>query len=424
MIEIADVALAGPRADELIGGHIDRPHAGDRVEAQAIEVAGWALGRERPAVAVELWCEGRLARRAPLNRPRPDLAQAFSDAPGAGAAGFRTTVSAFGRDPSMEIEVRAVLADQRRVPLARILGRRRWREGPEAGAPLVSVVIPCYGQAHYLTEAIESALAQTYPQVEVVVVDDGSRDNTSAVAGAYPGVRVVRQENAGLAAARNAGLRVTDGEFLVFLDADDRLLPHAVETGLAELAKDTRAAFAAGHYRHIDANGEAAPGPRLERVESDPYAALLRVNWTGMPATCVFRREPLVAAGGFDRGVGGAEDYDACLRLAGRHPAASHDVVVAEYRRHGRSMTGDPARMLRAVMRAHAREARTPAGRRCRSSVLAGRRFWRTYYGDPLGQAVRTAAREHRWADALRGAAVLGRHHPAGLLRLPLGTRT
>ena len=93
-----------------------------------------------------------------------------------------------------------------------------------AEAALVSVVIPCYNQAHFLGEAIESVLAQTYPHLEIVVVDDGSTDNTGEVAARYPGVRYVRQENQGLAAARNTGLRHSSGDYLVFLDADDRLL--------------------------------------------------------------------------------------------------------------------------------------------------------------------------------------------------------
>src|ERR687897_2148299 len=75
------------------------------------------------------------------------------------------------------------------------------------GAALVSVVIPCYNQAHFLGEAIESVLAQDYPHFEIVVVDDGSTDNTSEVASGYAGVRGIRQENRGLAEARNTGIR-------------------------------------------------------------------------------------------------------------------------------------------------------------------------------------------------------------------------
>ncbi len=92
---------------------------------------------------------------------------------------------------------------------------------------LVSVVIPCYKQAHFLPEAIKSVLAQTYSGVEAIVVDDGSPDNTSEVACRHRDVRCIRQQNQGLSGARNTGLRESRGSFVMFLDADDRLLRNA-----------------------------------------------------------------------------------------------------------------------------------------------------------------------------------------------------
>ncbi|PYL19270.1 MAG: hypothetical protein DMF41_10205, partial [Verrucomicrobia bacterium] len=142
-------------------------------------------------------------------------------------------MTVLGLTPEIEFLVQAVLKDQNRVPLGVIRARRSWRRDTfDTNPPLVSVVIPCYDQAHFLSEAIESVLAQTYPHFELVVVDDGSNDNTAAVVNRYPGIRYFRQENQGLAAARNAGLRQTMGEYLVFLDSDDRLLPSALEAGL------------------------------------------------------------------------------------------------------------------------------------------------------------------------------------------------
>ena len=94
--------------------------------------------------------------------------------------------------------------------------RNDTRHSPQerhAEAGLVSVVIPCYNQAHFLGEAIESVLSQTYPRHEIVVVDDGSTDDTAEVACRYPEVRLIRQENGGLSAARNAGLSQSIGNF-------------------------------------------------------------------------------------------------------------------------------------------------------------------------------------------------------------------
>src|SRR5829696_2931566 len=122
-------------------------------------------------------------------------------------------------------------------------GSREPRGKRQAGAPLVSVVVPCYNQARFLGEAIESVLAQSHPLFEVVVVDDGSTDDTSEVAARYPGVRLVRQENRGLSGARNAGLARSRGEYVVFLDADDRLLPGALEAGVERLGANPQCAF-------------------------------------------------------------------------------------------------------------------------------------------------------------------------------------
>src|SRR5215218_6482487 len=119
------------------------------------------------------------------------------------------------------------------------------RPGREGG--LVSVVIPCYNQAHFLDEAIESVLSQSYTNFEVIVVDDGSEDETARVASGYaledPRVCLIRQQNRGLAEAR--------GEYVVFLDSDDRLLGDALAVGVRELESHPRCAFVSGHYRPI-----------------------------------------------------------------------------------------------------------------------------------------------------------------------------
>src|SRR5262245_1301539 len=98
--------------------------------------------------------------------------------------------------------------------------------------PVVSVVIPCYNQARYLGEAIASARRQTHPDIEIIVVDDGSTDDTVQVAQGYDGVRVVSQPNKGQGAARNKGLEQATGAYIVFLDSDDRLLLRAFEIAI------------------------------------------------------------------------------------------------------------------------------------------------------------------------------------------------
>ena len=247
--------------------------------------------------------------------------------------------------------LRVVLADQQRVPFALLRVEHRWREDAyHAAAPLVSVVIPCYDQARYLPDAIESVLAQSYPHLELVVVDDGSPDNTAEVAARYPGVQVVRQENAGLSGARNTGLRHTNGAYLIFLDADDRLLPEAVADGLAAFATHPEAAFVAGRHWVLGLTGRGLAPP--VEFGGDAYAALLRRNIVGMHATVMYQRIALQTVGEFDETLDACEDYDLLLRIARRLPVAAHDAVVAEYRSHPAAMSQD-------------RAAHAPDGARC-----------------------------------------------------------
>src|SRR6266478_7138747 len=150
---------------------------------------------------------------------------------------------------------------------------------------LVSVIIPCYNQAHFLHEAIDSVLAQTYSNREILVVDDGSSDATAAVARSYPHVRYVYQENAGPSAARNTGLKQTCGEYLVFLDADDRLLPEALEVGVDSLHQHPECAFASGFCRLIVADGSLLGKPEQLSVARDHYLEFLRANYIWCPGS-------------------------------------------------------------------------------------------------------------------------------------------
>ena len=137
--------------------------------------------------------------------------------------------------------------------------------------PLVSVIITSYNQARFLSDAIESVLTQTYSQFEIVVVDDGSTDNASEVVARYPAVRYIRQDNQGLSAARNTGLHESNGAYLVFLDADDRLLPVALETGVDCLQAHPECGFVSGHYSLIASDGSLMRRRQPHCVERNHY---------------------------------------------------------------------------------------------------------------------------------------------------------
>ena len=125
--------------------------------------------------------------------------------------------------------------------------------------PTVSVVIPCFNQGHFLSEALESVLAQTRPADEVVVVDDGSTDNTSAVVRRFPSIRCIRQPNRGLASARNTGLRHTSCDYLVFLDADDACGAMRSRLAFASSTRIPTCAMVWGQCVRIDEHGRQLP---------------------------------------------------------------------------------------------------------------------------------------------------------------------
>lgn len=177
--------------------------------------------------------------------------------------------------------------------------------------PRVSVVVPCYNQGAFLAEALASVRAQTWPHVECVVVDDGSTDAVTLAAldaARRDGVRVLSQPNAGLAAARNAGIRATDAPYVVPLDADDAIEPGFVEALLGPLDSDASLGFAYGHVRFF---GAAQGG-----WECPPYdpRRLLYENLT--VATALLRRRAFEEAGGYREDmVYGYEDWDLWLAM-------------------------------------------------------------------------------------------------------------
>ena len=248
----------------------------------------------------------------------------------------------------------------------------------------VSVIIPCHNHAMFLGEAIETVLVQTHPKLEVMVVDDGSTDQSREVASAYPAVRCISQERRGLAGARNTGLCHTSGIFVVFLDADDRLLPHALEVGLAHFRRTGNCAFVYGAYRYISADGRRL-GEVILPAPDDIYTALLRRNFIAMHAAAMFRRTALIEVGGYDESLPACEDYDLYLRLSRRFRAAGHQQLVAEYRLHGANMSSDPALMLQTSLAVLNRQrpfiAHDP---KRRQAYKAGLRFWQKYYGTAL----------------------------------------
>ncbi len=177
---------------------------------------------------------------------------------------------------------------------------RNQQAEPGEPNPLVSVVIPCYNQAEYLGEAIESVLEQIYSRVEVIVVDDGSTDESAGIARRYSGVKCVQQENRGVAEACNTGLRHSGGEFVMFLGGDDRLTRDAVQTHLNCFGRHAEAGFVAGDIDLIASDGSYYGSPRSPLGQGDQYHQLLEVNHVANTIAVMFRRIVFDQVGYFD----------------------------------------------------------------------------------------------------------------------------
>jgi len=153
-------------------------------------------------------------------------------------------------------------------------------------------------------DALRSILFQTYSHHEILVIDDGSTDDTREVAARFHKVKYFYQENRGLASARNAGIRESKGDLLVFLDADDLLSPSALQIGVGELMAHPECAFVSGDHRRVAADLTPLFKFRARPIERDHYLAFLRGNYIGMHATVMYRRKPIEEAGGFQREPG------------------------------------------------------------------------------------------------------------------------
>jgi len=215
--------------------------------------------------------------------------------------------------------------------------------------PTITIAIACYNQGHYLPDAIDSILAQTRPADAIILVDDGSDDDTPAIAARHPALLYYRQANAGLSAARNAGLAFATTSHILFLDADDLLHPTVVERALAAVVARPDIAFAYGGYRDVTA--ERRPiGEHAATSHADAFLAMLHDNFIGMHGTVLYDTATLRAVGGFDTSLASCEDWDVYLKLTRHYPIAAYPGIGADYRRHRAGMSVNTGRMI-AMMR-------------------------------------------------------------------------
>ncbi|MGO9273601.1 MAG: glycosyltransferase family 2 protein [Terriglobia bacterium] len=217
----------------------------------------------------------------------------------------------------------------------------------ESSNPKVSVVIPAYNAARWIAGTLDSVLAQTFRNFEVIVVDDGSSDETPQVVAGYGSrVRYLRKENGGAASARNVGIHASGGPYIAFLDADDLWLPEKLQLQMDLFSRHPDLAWVYSDAMVFD--GEA--GQELHKYTisdvtklctGDVLRALLLFNFIASP-TPVIRRDVFDAVGYFNEAslMRGLEDWDMWLRIAAKYQVRSVDRPLARYRLHATSTTG------------------------------------------------------------------------------------
>lgn len=261
---------------------------------------------------------------------------------------------------------------------------------------VVSVVVPCYNASTWIAGALGSVLSQDWPQLEVIVVDDGSTDQSAdLVKDQFPSVRVIRQPNAGVAAARNTGIAAATGQWVAFIDADDWWLPGKLRAQMNLLSDRPDARMACTAWQGWPSE-DAEPSPAL--------LELLRQakTWTGSTASgwiypdlltgcCVWtstvlaRTDFLRHLGGFDTGLKVGEDYDLWLRASRQTPILRVQRPMALYRLHPHSLTKQtPSRNYEAEVVGRALRQwgyASPDGRRAHAGEVARSlaRTWHTY---------------------------------------------
>ncbi len=221
-------------------------------------------------------------------------------------------------------------------------------------SPRFSVVIPAYNQARYLADAVAGALAQTHPAHEVIVVDDGSTDDTAEVARGFGDrVHYHHQENRGLARARNAGIARARGDLVAFLDSDDTWSAEHLARLEQLVRRDPTAFFYHTSARCVDAAGRDLPqlAGQPPPAGLNPRLCMLRANHI-VPSTVAVWRDKLVATGAFatdDPAVHGCEDWDLWIRLTRDGRFLASGAVTVGYRLHGSSLSADVEHMQSAA---------------------------------------------------------------------------
>ncbi len=236
---------------------------------------------------------------------------------------------------------------------------------PQQVTPLISIIMPAYNAANYIGQAIESVLAQTYSNWELLVVDDDSTDETGAIVQSYIDSRIqyIRVERIGSpSGVRNVGLKASQGELISFLDADDLYYPNALDMLSKALINDPERTAVFGFPNHIDEHGNSLPNPiSLRKNQGENYSLpsnykkswkeIVAGNVICLLAALMLRRSTLERVGLFNEKLYGPEDFEFYLKIYLDNFEGFHclPAYIYEYRIHSASLTKTPENMTRVL---------------------------------------------------------------------------
>ena len=227
-------------------------------------------------------------------------------------------------------------------------------------SPLVSVIIPAYNAEKYIERTIHSVLLQNYENIEIIVIDDGSTDNTATVvkklANEDKRLHYVHQQNGGVSSARNHGYKLSKGEYLAFLDADDIWLPNNVSKKLAHLQDNPDVGLVHSDAMVIDENDNS-----LNETKKGKSGWILDdlLLWNGTcipaPSSILVKREVVDSVGGFDTSLSTAADQEFFFRVAAKYKIGRVEEVTWQYRMHSQNMHSNIALMERDTLLSYQR---------------------------------------------------------------------
>ncbi|MEM1050688.1 MAG: glycosyltransferase [Pseudomonadota bacterium] len=251
----------------------------------------------------------------------------------------------------------------------------------------VSVIIPAYNSCAFIQQTIASVRLLHHSDVEIIVVDDGSSDDTVEVVSLLDDVMLVQQANAGDSAARNTGLGASSGEFIQFLDHDDLLLPDALALHLNAIDKQPHVDLVFGCNQLINSHGKVIGENTLKPREFTGRDVVL--GTTPSFSQCLYRRKALERIGGFRPEAGMAADHDLNIRLLGKEGRGFiHGGLVMQYRLHDGQQTKSPAKLYGVHMKALESLLGTGGELEDLGLLREAQAYWQRYYGKFLPSEV------------------------------------